>query len=341
MFDVKNIKRYYRLGLRKIKNFLLSTKSREFLVFLFFVLVSSVFWLLQTLDDVYQTEFKVPIRLKNVPKEVVMTAELPQEVRVQVEDRGTVLLNYMLGRTFLPVTFDFTDYTGAGSHVHIASSELLKRISAQLNVSTRLLSVHPDTIDFIYTKGKALKLPVRLRGEISPGRQYYISHVGFHPDSVIAYAPDEVLDTLEAAYTQEVNFEGVSDTLTTRVKLHGVKGVKFVPDYNDISVCVDMYSEKTVEVPVVGVGFPPGKILRTFPSKVKVLFQVGLRDFKSVTADDFFIGVSYDEIKGIKGDKLTLSVGKAPDCISHVRVQPPSVDYLIEQQAVEAERKDR
>lgn len=75
MFDVKNIKRYYRLGLRKIRTFLLSDKCRECLVFLFFVLVSFCFWMLQTLDESYQTEFKVPLRLKNVPKEVVLTSD--------------------------------------------------------------------------------------------------------------------------------------------------------------------------------------------------------------------------------------------------------------------------
>lgn len=52
------------------------------------------------MNDVYQTEFKIPVRLKNVPKEVVMTSELPNEIKVKVEDRGTVLLNYMLGKTF-------------------------------------------------------------------------------------------------------------------------------------------------------------------------------------------------------------------------------------------------
>ena len=97
----------------------------------------------------------------------MITSDLPEEVRVQVEDRGTVLLNYMLGRTFFPVTFDFSDYMEAGTHVRISTSELSKRISAQLNVSTKLLSIRPDTLDFIYTKGKARKLPVRLRGEIT------------------------------------------------------------------------------------------------------------------------------------------------------------------------------
>lgn len=56
--------------------------------------------MLQTLDESYQTEFKVPVRLKNVPKEVVLTSDFPDDVRIRVEDRGTVLLNYMLGRTF-------------------------------------------------------------------------------------------------------------------------------------------------------------------------------------------------------------------------------------------------
>lgn len=331
MFDVKNIEQYYRLGIQKIRKFLLSNKCKECLVFLFFVLVSFAFWMLQTLDDVYQTEFKVPLRLKNVPKEAVLTSELPNEVRVRVEDRGTVLLNYMLGRTFFPVSFDFNDYRDKGTHVHISSAELLKKVAAQLNVSTHLISVRPDTLDFIYTMGKAKKVPVRLNGEVRAGLQYYVSHIGFVPDSVIAYAPQEVLDTLTAAYTERVDLENVADTLHKRVSLQKLKGVKFVPAYNDLSVYVDMYSEKTVEVPIVGINFPANKVLRTFPSKVQVTFQVGLMHFKEISSEDFFIGVTYEDILKANGDKLLLTLKSVPDYVSHARIIPVSVDYLIEQ----------
>lgn len=331
MFDVKNIEQYYRLGIQKIRKFLLSNKCKECLVFLFFVLVSFAFWMLQTLDDVYQTEFKVPLRLKNVPKEAVLTSELPNEVRVRVEDRGTVLLNYMLGRTFFPVSFDFNDYRDKGTHVHISSAELLKKVAAQLNVSTHLISVRPDTLDFIYTMGKAKKVPVRLNGEVRAGLQYYVSHIGFVPDSVIAYAPQEVLDTFTAAYTERVDLENVADTLHKRVSLQKLKGVKFVPAYNDLSVYVDMYSEKTVEVPIVGINFPANKVLRTFPSKVQVTFQVGLMHFKEISSEDFFIGVTYEDILKANGDKLLLTLKSVPDYVSHARIIPASVDYLIEQ----------
>lgn len=335
MFDVKNIKRYYRLGLRKIRTFLLSDKFRECLIFLFFVLISFCFWMLQTLDESYQTEFKVPVRLKNVPKEVVLTSDFPDDVRIRVEDRGTVLLNYMLGRTFFPISFDFNDYKDEGTHVCISSAELTKKVAAQLNVSTKVLSIRPDTLDFIYTQAKAKKVPVRLVGTVQAARQYYISRISFSPDSVMAYAPQEILDTLKAAYTEKLYWENVSDTLKKRVSMGKLKGVKFIPAYNDLSVYVDMYSEKTVDVSVVGINFPAGKVLRTFPSKVQVTFQVGLRHFKDVSSDDFFIGVTYEDVLKSKGDKLPLVVKGAPDFVSHVRVNPSSVDFLIEQQTIE------
>ena len=82
-----------------------------------------------------------------------MTSELPDEIRVKVEDRGTVLLNYMLGRTFFPLTFNFEDYQDKGSYVRIPQTEILKKISAQLNNSTQLLAVRPDYTGLYLFKG--------------------------------------------------------------------------------------------------------------------------------------------------------------------------------------------
>ena len=341
MFDRKNIKRYYLILVRKIRNFLLSAKSREFLIFLFFVFVSLCFWFLQTMNDTYQTEFKIPVRLKNVPKEVVMTSELPDEIRVKVEDRGTVLLNYMLGRTFFPLTFNFEDYQDKGSYVRIPQTEILKKISAQLNNSTQLPAVRPDTLDYIYSRGIPKKVPVAVGGEVSAGRQYYVSDIRVIPDSVVVYAPQGVLNTILTAYTQPFHWTNVTDTLKKHINLQKLHGVKFVPSSVDVVACVDMYSEKTLGVPVVGIGFPKGKVLRTFPSKVQVTVQVGLKNFKSVTEKDFLVGVSYADVIGNKSEKLPLTIKKYPDVVSHVRVTPSSVDYLIEQQIVSEPSKEK
>ncbi len=331
MFDRRDIKRYYLISYRRIRNFLLSSKCREFLIFLFFVFVSTCFWFLQTMNDKYQAVFKIPVRLKDVPEEVVMTSEIPDEIRVKVEDRGTVLLNYMLGRTFFPITFSFEDYKDKGGHVQIPVSEVARKITSQLNNSTRLVAVRPDTLEFIYSQGEAKKVPVAINATITAGRQYYVSETRLSPDSVTVYAPKDLLGSLTVAYTSPFVMENLTDTSVRHVQLQKLRGVKFVPAATDVTVCTDMYSEKTIEIPIVGLNFPPGKVLRTFPSKVQVTFQVGLKDFKTVSADDFFIGISYEDLIMCNSEKISLSVKKSPEYVSHIRVNPTSVDYLIEQ----------
>lgn len=332
MFSKRNRRIYYLKTLEKIRSFLLSRNSREFLIFLFFVFVSFSFWLLQVLNDDYETEFSVPLRLKNVPSDVVLTSGLPDELRIAVKDRGTVLANYMLGQTFYPIVVDFRDYENKGNQVRIPASALMKKISVQLNQTTKLLVVRPDTVEFIYTEGKAKKVPVKLQGKIDLDPQYYISDTIYSPDSVMAYAPQEILDTITAAYTQALSVGEMKDTIRRRVNLAEVRGAKFIPSFDDVSLLVDIYAEKSVEVPIHGINFPPDKVLRTFPSKVQVTFQVGLSRFKSITSEDFFIGVTYESLLGNKGEKCPVRLKSVPRYVNHVRLNPKEVDYLIEQQ---------
>ena len=331
MFERRDIKSIYLELSEKIKNFLLSDKSREFLIFLFFFFIAGGFWLLQTLNSDYEAEFSIPVRLKGVPNNVVITSEPSSELRVKVKDRGTVLLNYMLGKSFFPVNLDFADYSGRDNHVRIYASEFEKKIMSQLNVSTRLLSVKPDTLEYIYSTGKSKQVPVKMRGTVTASRQYYISDTIYSPDSVLVYAPVAILDTITAAYTQKVNFENVMDTLKQRIALAGVKGAKFVPGAIDLTLPVDIYTEKTVEVLLRGINFPADKVLRAFPSKVQVTFQVGLSRFREVNASDFVVNVSYEELLKLGTDKYTVKLKSLPRGVSHVRIHPEQVDFLIEQ----------
>lgn len=331
MFERRNVKYIYLKISKKIKNFLLSEKSREFLIFLFFFVIAGGFWLLQTLNSDYEAEFSIPVRLKGVPNNVVLTSEPPSELRIKVKDKGTVLLNYLLGKSFFPVTLDFADYSAKDNHVKIYASEFEKKVAGQLNASTYLISIKPDTLQYIYATGKSKLLPVRLFGKVSAGREYYISDTISSPDSVLVYAPSAILDTITAAYTQRLELNDISDTITHRVSLSTVKGAKFVPNSVELTFPVDIYTEKTVEVSLHGVNFPADKVLRAFPSKVKITFQVGLSRFRKIKADAFIINISYEELLKLGSDKYTVKLKSAPRGISHIRIVPEHVDFLIEQ----------
>ena len=334
MFEAENIKHAYLKISKRVKDFLLSEKSREFFIFLFFFLVAGGFWLLQTLNNDYETEFSVPVRLRNVPDNVVITSEPPSKLQVRVKDKGTVLLNYMLGKSFYPVTIDFEEYgRDNGNSVRIYASRFAKEITSQLKASTQLLSIKPDTLEYIYSTGVSKRVPVRLQGAIRAERQYYFPDTIFEPDSVLMYAPQEILDTIEVAYTQHVTLENVSDTVTRQLSLQARKGVKFVPSVTRMTLPVDIYTEKTVEVPLRGVNFPADKVLRAFPSKVEITFQVGVSRFREITAEDFHLYVTYEELLHLGSGKYTVVLRNVPEGVSHVRFNPAQVDFLIEQVA--------
>lgn len=331
MFEQRNIKRLFLKTKKQTKDFLLSAKSREFFVFLCFFFIAAGFWLLQTLNNDYETEFSIPVRLRNVPENVVITSDPVSEVRVRVRDKGTVLLNYMLGKNFYPVILDFKNYTNMGNHVQVQTSQVQKWITGQLNASTALLSMKPDTLEYYYSTGMSKMIPVKLCGNVSAGEQYYLPDTLFTPDSVRVYAPSDALDTMKVAYTLPLNLDNITDTLEREVTLSTPKGAKYIPASVKLTLPVDMYTEKTVEVPLRGVNFPADKVLRAFPSKIKISFQVGMGRFRQITADDFHLVVSYEELVRLGSEKYTVKLRTLPEGVSHVRFNPEQVDFLIEQ----------
>ena len=174
MFDKRNIRVYYLKTLERIRSFLLSRNSREFLIFLFFVFVSFCFWLLQVLNDDYETEFSVPLRLKNVPSDVVLTSELPDELRIGVKDRGTVLVNYMLGQTFYPIVVDFKDYEDKGNRVGIPVSALMKKISVHNEVADHTAGYR--RVHLYKRKGKEGARKIAGQGSSGPP----VLYLGYH-----------------------------------------------------------------------------------------------------------------------------------------------------------------
>ena len=104
-----------------------------------------------------------------------------------------------------------------------------------------------------------------------------------------------------------------------------------MPSNIDVTFLMDIFAEKSVEVSVLGINFPEDKMLRTFPSKVNVSFQVGLKQFKSINSEDFVVVVDYKDLKENGTEKCNPILLQSPENVNHVRINPQAIDYIIEQ----------
>lgn len=319
--------------LQVIRNFLFGSLNREFLIFLFFLFLSGLFWLMMSLNETYEREFSIPVRLVGVPKNAVMTDDMPDTVRVVVRDKGFTLVTYEYGKWFRPLSFKFSTYADEDQgHGAVSSADAIKQVQAQLYGSSKLLSLKPEKLDFYFTYGSSKQVPVKFKGKISTGKTYYLAHTEFMPSTVTVYANKKQLDALKYVEIEPFNYRNLQDTIHQNVRLRKIRGVKMVPGTVRLSVYPDVLTEETVDVPVTAVNMPDGMVLRTFPSRVTVRFTVGASLFRTIRPDQFKVVVDYEELAAHPSDKCTLLLCSVPRTVSKARLEIAKVDYLLEQQ---------
>ncbi len=322
MRSVRNI-------LKAVRNFLFSGLNKEFLIFLFFLALSGAFWLLMTLNETMEREFKIPMRLSGVPRNAVITGELPDTVRVTVRDKGFTLVTY----DFRPLVFRFSNYADEdeGKGV-IPLTDVQKQVLSQMYGSSKLLQVKPGAFDFYFTYGTSKKVPVVFRGKITTNKSYYLAHTEFYPSMVTVYANKQQLDKLQTVEIEPFNYRNLQDTIRQAVKIRKIRGVKIVPSTVRLSVYPDVLTEEAIEVPITAINMPPGMVLRTFPSKVTVRFTIGASLFRTIKPNLFKVVVDYEELAANPSDKCTLQLRSVPRSVSKASLEIDRVDYLLEQQ---------
>lgn len=316
-----------------VRNFLFSSANREFLTFFFFLVLSTIFWLMTALNETYEREIGVPAYLVNIPKNVVVTSDMEDTVRVTVRDKGFALLAYTYGEGIRPINVNFQSaITRQSGYGVVSSQELMKMINQRFSGSSKIVQVKPDRLDFHYNYGLSRQVSVKMAGNVVPGKSFYLARTRFWPEKVTVYGSKQALDSLRFVKTVPINITNFNDTVLRTVALETIKGVKIVPNTVRIGLYPDILTEENIEVPITAVNMPEGKVLRTFPQRVTVNFIVGASMFRSISPEQFAVVVDYNEIIDHPSDKCSIHLRETPQGVRNARLQMTQVDYLIEEQ---------
>ena len=320
--------RFFRI----IRDFVFSNINKQFLIFLFFLALSGIFWLMMTLTETYEKELRIPVRIVQTPKNVVLTSEETDTIRVTVRDRGWMILSYLYGNRINRLAAVFKSFNRGNGYGYITAAELQKLIHAQNpNMTSKISSIKPEKLEFYYNDGAHKRVPVRWSGRVIPEHLYFISHIQYWPDSVDVYASQEKLDSIRVAYTETLNYANFRDTLIVDCQMAKIRGVKFIPERIKVGFYTDVLTEESIDdVPIVAINMPPGKVLRTFPAKVKVNFVTGVSQYKGLRPEQFVVIADYKEIIAKPSDKCNIYLRAVPRGISRATLDFKQVDYLIE-----------
>ena len=329
---VKNIEDNIRkfLSKRNIK------ADRRLIIFLFFVVLSTIFWFLNQLEEEYETEISLPVRYSNFPKDKILVNDLPDYFNLRVKAHGFKLIEYKISNKFLPYPINVNSLTlrmhSESSYVKLFSlTRFLKDdIERKLSSELKIISISPDTLYFDFAERVFKSVPVLSNFNAVPATQYLIrGDIVFNPDSIIISGANPIIDTISEVYTQSVKLLDLEANYSKDIKLEKIGHVNFSDDEVNVTINVEKFTEGSQKVKLNIINVPDSLILRTFPKEITVTYFVALSDYEKVLPQLFDVVVDFNEIDN-KKNKLTVKIENSPEYIKSLRYYPQAVEYIIE-----------
>ncbi len=311
--------------------------DRNLLIFLFFLLLSTIFWLLNELSKNSSTSITCPVKYINLPKDKVLVKELPSRFELTIEAPGYTLLKYKLTNRLLPLIFDLNQYgftimgNSSNQKFFILTSRVRTGISRQLRSDVQILDISPDSIIFEFGEIVRKSVPVVPDLSIEYAKQFMLTgEITIDPDTIVVSGPNLIIDTLQKVYTHKESFSALNQSTTESISLEEIKNITYSTKKVTITIPVEQFTEAIVDIPVEKIHVPDSLILKTFPGSVTLTCNVSLSNYEKISPHQFRAIVDYEEIGEKLGNKLKVSIVKAPEYAQSIRFHPVNVEFIIE-----------
>lgn len=299
--------------------------NREFLVFLFLLTMTIVYWGFIVANEQYEGDIKIPVKLVGEPKDVILLDGSVDTIVVNLRETRGGFLDYDSNPP-TPVVIQFSKYK-QDNEVIVSNVELQKLVKQKLHKNTKINSIKRESLVFRFNHGQHKVVPIRFVGSVKTKDQYDIL---LEPENVTIYAQDDLLKKIKEIKTVEQNFD-VKESVTTKVKLDVPKGCNCTPSYVSVTIVPIIYVEKSMEIPVECINEPSNKKLRLFPSRVTVSFMVDMNMINILEDGMFRIVADYNNVADRSQDKCKFELLQAPTFVKNVKLSVEETDYLIEE----------
>ncbi|MDR3251333.1 MAG: hypothetical protein LBT42_06720 [Tannerella sp.] len=317
----------------RMTTFFMRQRWKEILIFLFFLLLSFGFWFLQSLQDYYERRVELPLRYKDVPSEWILSENNPQKISIAIKDRGTTLLYYSSKATFTPVEISVAKLPrSSDSSLFVSSRMLESAVSKQLISSTSVVSIDPREVEVVFDSLCYRTVPVVANVKVNTRPGYKISdEITISQEKVRLYGNAGMLEKINEVKTAPVTLDDVSKKREITAQLDLPPGVKSEIETVKITIPVEEFTEKVMQIPVICPDVPSDYVLRIFPSTVKATCNIPFSRYKELTAESLEIKIPFSDFKDNQPTgKVLVELTAKPSWVTNAAISPNELEFIIE-----------
>lgn len=311
---------------RWIHNLRNSRKAKNFLVFLVFVCIATLFWVIMTLNEDVQKSFKVKLVIDQVPDSVTFINNPPTSLSLTVRDRGTNIVHHTFAGT-PELHLNFQDFAGDGVF-RVPSQRLNTLLRHLLGQTASISSISPDSLSLIYTSLAPRRVPVEVVSDVTAAPGMVIEGPPKISSPLVELYSSAAADTLRRLFTHKISLHNLDHPTTVDVPLEVPAGFRAIPSSVKVTFQVESLVKKEADVIVEADNIPAGQDILFFPTRVKVAYYVPMSRYND-GADPIKIVASFHEAEMTTSDKIGLRVASKAPYITSVELLTDSVEYSL------------
>jgi hypothetical protein len=307
--------------------------NRKTKVFVFFLILTSIIWLLIELSKTFTSTAVFKIEYKNLSSDKLVQVMPITKVETAIKAPGFSILK----RKIKPqkITFNLNNLLKKGTSYYILPNAQLSNLNAQLTGETEIISVLKDTIFIEIGSNSTKKVPVIPEADVQFKLGYnFIEKLKVVPDSIIISGPKKYIDSINSISTTHLKLYDVYKNIATELSLvipDNTKNVELSVNKVKLSGEIDKFTEGSFKIPVKIINQPEGVEVNPFPKQIEVVFQAGLSNFNKINENSFLVVFDYKQYENDTTTQfLTPVVMQKSKHISSVKINPSHIEFLLQ-----------
>lgn len=308
--------------------------NRKFKIFLFFLILTSIIWLLIELSKSYVSTVNFNVEYTNIPADKLLQSSPNSKLDFVIKAPGFSLLRYNIKSPSVQLNLE-TVLKQKGKFFLLPNNQI-SNLNKQLPSDVEVVNVVKDTLFIELGINISKKIPVVSNVDVKFKLGYnYLEKLRVTPDSVVIIGPEKYLDTISKINTVSLKLAEVYETIDQDIELLIPNNNKHITISNEkvrIFGEVDKFTEGILNIPVTIINEPEnGDKLNPFPKEIKIIYTVSLSNFNKVNANSVSVIFDYMEYKNDSLIQyLSPVIQQKSEYIHSLKIVPSKVEFLIQ-----------
>tara|TARA_B100000795_G_scaffold264711_1_gene245540 strand:- start:162 stop:1109 length:948 start_codon:yes stop_codon:yes gene_type:complete len=300
--------------------------------FIFFIVLSVVFWFMTKLSKEYESTIDFPVTYKNLPSNKLLQEIPSKKININIKTSGFKLFSANVFPNNIEIDASRL-YNKTKTDYYLLLAQQRLSIQKQMKTGVEIDHFTKDSILFSLGSLKVKKVPVRLLSSFSYAAGHGLNgSITMTPDSISLNGPESILDTIQFVLTKLLQKKELNTSINEILEIQGFtseSNVRFQQNKVLISALVERFTEGTIEVPFIVVNLPKGKTINTFPKLVKITYKVALSEFNKINISSFSIECDYKLSQENNLSYLIPKLVEKSSMIKNLRFSPLKIDFII------------